>query len=74
LNREDERAALAIKLQCALDDETAANGWGTMSTDRWRQQITQFNQLGQFSGHVPVVSEVMTTAILEKTRSVRMAV
>ena len=74
LNREDERAALAIKLQCALDDETAANGWGTMSTDRWRQQITQFDQLGQFSGHVPVVSEVMTTAILEKTRSVRMAV
>ena len=74
LNREDERAALAIKLQCALDDETVANGWGTMSAERWQQQITQFDQLGQFSGHVPMVNEVMTTAILDKTRSVRMAV
>jgi NitT/TauT family transport system substrate-binding protein len=74
LNRNDERAALGITLTYALDDETRSNGWGTMTAERWQQQITQFEQLGQFTAHVPTVGDLMTTAILDQTRAVRMAV
>lgn len=74
LNRDDERAALAVKVQYAFNDETNLSGWATMNAQRWLQQITQFDQLGQFASKAPAVSDVVTMTILEKTNTQRRAV
>ncbi len=50
-----------------------ATGWGTMDPSIWQQQIDTYSQLGQFSGTVPTVNQVMTTSILDATTAARMA-
>jgi hypothetical protein len=43
-----------------------------MSKDIWQDQLTMYNELGQFEGRtVPTLDSVMTTAILEATADAR---
>lgn len=50
-----------------------ASGWGTMDPSIWQQQIDTYSQLGQFTGTVPTVNQIMTTSILDATTAARMA-
>jgi NitT/TauT family transport system substrate-binding protein len=67
LNRADEREALDVMLQYAFSAKTAAEGWGTMDPQVWREQIELYAQLGQFARRTPRLEEVMTLDILRMT-------
>jgi NitT/TauT family transport system substrate-binding protein len=71
LNRADERAALDVMLQYAFSSRTAAEGWGTMDPEVWREQIDLYAQLGQFTRRTPRLEEVMTLDILRMTGDMR---
>ena len=71
LNRADERAAADVMLQYAFGPRTAAEGWGTMDTAVWREQIDLYAQLGQFARRTPRLEEVMTMDILRMTSGQR---
>lgn len=71
LDRESELAAVGPLLGFAFNEATDANGWGTMNPDNWAAQIESYRTLGQFTGTVPTVSDIMTTAILDATADTR---
>jgi NitT/TauT family transport system substrate-binding protein len=71
LNRADEREAVDVMLKYAFSSKTAAEGWGTMDPDVWREQIDLYAQLGQFSRRTPRLEEVMTLDILRMTNGQR---
>lgn len=68
----DPQLAGGTKLMTYMFDEnTAANGWGTMTKEKWQGQLDLWDSLDQFEGTVPTVDDVMTTAILDATASDR---
>jgi NitT/TauT family transport system substrate-binding protein len=71
LNRADELAALDVMLEYAFGPKTAADGWGTMDPEVWREQISLYAQLGQFSKRTPRLEEVMTLDVLRATAGTR---
>lgn len=71
LNRADEREAADVMLRYAFSSRTAAEGWGAMEADVWREQIDLYAQLGQFSRRTPRLEEVMTLDILRMTNGQR---
>jgi NitT/TauT family transport system substrate-binding protein len=50
---------------------TAAKGWGTMESSVWERQLRLYEELGQFKGPAPKVSDVMTESILQTTAAAR---
>ena len=71
LDRADEREAIDVMLEYAFGPKTAAEGWGTMDPEVWREQIELYAQLGQFSRRTPRLEEVMTLDILRMTADQR---
>jgi NitT/TauT family transport system substrate-binding protein len=71
LNRADELAALDVMLEYAFGPKTAADGWGTMDPEVWREQIALYAQLGQFTKRTPRLEEVMTLDVLRATAGTR---
>jgi NitT/TauT family transport system substrate-binding protein len=74
LNRADERVAIDSLMRYAFNQATQAQGWGTMDAKVWEEQIEMYGQLGQFRAQPPKVENVMTTDILNATRSSRILV
>ena len=72
LNRDDERVEIEAMLAFAFEDRAKELGWGTMDAGMWQAQIDMYKELGQFTNHVPTVSEVMTMKVLNATQSYRM--
>jgi len=71
LNRNDERVAIESIMSFAFDDRTEQFGWGTMDPQMWQDQISIYNQLGQFTSRIPTVDEIMTMKVLNATQSYR---
>lgn len=71
MNREDQLTAARTMLEYAFNEETRANGWGTFDPAVWQDQISLYDQLGQFQAGAPAVEDVMTTSILEMTSDER---
>jgi NitT/TauT family transport system substrate-binding protein len=72
LTRVDARVALDVMLQYAFTDSTRAGGWGTMDPAIWKDQITTYSDLKQFTAKTPKVDDVMTLDILKATAAARM--
>jgi NitT/TauT family transport system substrate-binding protein len=71
LQRADELEATKILLGFAFNDNTKANGWGAFDPAVWQEQITLYDELKQFSAGPPKLDDVITTKILDATKSVR---
>ncbi|MCY1383134.1 hypothetical protein D9M69_712300 [compost metagenome] len=71
LNRADERVAIDTFMNFAFPGEGNTRAWGSMDTAVWQEQISLFDQLGQFRSRKPKVEEVMTMDILQATQSAR---
>lgn len=68
----DAQVASGKKLMTYMfTDETAKDGWGTMSTDSWQSQLDLWEQMKQFKAAAPKVEDVMTLDILEATADQR---
>jgi len=42
-----------------------------MDPQMWQDQISIYNQLGQFTNRIPTVDEIMTMKVLNATQSYR---
>lgn len=71
LVKEDELAAADVMLEHVFTEATAKNGWASFDPDVWQEQITLYDQLGQFSAGAPKLEDVITTKILEATADAR---
>lgn len=71
LNHDDEVEAAKVTLAAAFNAETAEHGWGYFSRKQWQDQITLYDELGQFSAGAPDVNDVVTEAIIEATAADR---
>lgn len=67
LEKEPQLAGGEKLMTYMFDDNTAKDGWGTMSKENWQGQLDLWAQLGQFKGDAPKVDDVMTMEILEAT-------
>lgn len=67
----DEREALDVMLSFSFGPQTKAEGWGTMDSTLWQQQIDLYAALGQFTKRTPKLSEVMTLDVLRMTADAR---
>lgn len=67
----DEREALDVMLSFSFGPQTKAEGWGTMDSTVWQQQIDLYAALGQFTKRTPKLSEVMTLDVLRMTADTR---
>ena len=71
LDRDAELDAIKPVLNFSFTKTTAAKGWGTMEPSVWEQQIHVYDELQQFSGPAPKVTDVMTDSILKMTAAAR---
>src|SRR6058998_108406 len=71
LDRDAELDAIKLVLGFSFTKTTAAKGWGTMEASVWEQQIQVYDELQQFKGPAPKVTDVMTDAILKMTVAAR---
>jgi NitT/TauT family transport system substrate-binding protein len=71
LDRDAEMAAIKPVLGFSFTKATAAKGWGTMEAGVWEQQIHIYDELQQFSGPAPKVTDVMTDSVLKATAAAR---
>jgi NitT/TauT family transport system substrate-binding protein len=69
--REDELEGLKVLLGFAFNDATRASGWGTFDPKVWQDQITLYDELGQFTAGAPKLDDVMTMSILDATKDMR---
>lgn len=67
----DEREALDVMLSFSFGPQTKAEGWGTMDSTVWQQQIDLYAALGQFTKRTPKLSEAMTLDVLRMTADAR---
>ena len=71
LDRDAEMAAIKPVLGFSFTKTTAAKGWGTMEPGVWEQQLHIYDDLQQFNGPAPKVTDVMTDAVLKATAAAR---
>lgn len=71
LVRDDEITAANVMLQHIFTPATAENGWGTMDPAVWQDQITLYDELGQFSAGAPELDDVISMTALEATAADR---
>jgi NitT/TauT family transport system substrate-binding protein len=74
LERASELEAVGPVLGFSFNETTKAHGWGHMEPANWQAQIDTYAELDQFTGAVPKLDEVVTPAVLEATREIRLAV
>src|SRR6267154_1912630 len=67
----DEIEGSKALLTFAFNANTQANGWGAFDPAVWQEQITLYDELKQFTAGAPKLQDVMTTKILDATKSVR---
>jgi NitT/TauT family transport system substrate-binding protein len=71
---ETEMKSVNLTLSYVFNAETAKNGWGTMTTKIWSDNIAMYDDLGQFAvagRKAPTVEDLMTMAILDATANAR---
>ena len=71
LDRHAELDAIKPVLNFSFTKTTAAKGWGTMEPSVWETQIHVYDELQQFKGPAPKVTDVMTDSILKTTAAAR---
>ena len=71
LDRDAELDAIKPVLNFSFTKTTAAKGWGTMEPSVWETQIHVYDELQQFKGPAPKVTDVMTDSILKMTAAAR---
>jgi NitT/TauT family transport system substrate-binding protein len=71
LKRDDEIEGSKALLTFAFNANTQANGWGAFDPAVWQEQIALYDELKQFTAGAPKLQDVMTTKILDATKSVR---
>jgi len=71
LDRDAELDAIKPVLNFSFTKTTAAKGWGTMEPSVWETQIHVYDELQQFKGPAPKVTDVMTDSILKTTAAAR---
>jgi NitT/TauT family transport system substrate-binding protein len=69
--RDDELEAVKVMMGFAFNDNTKANGWGAFDPAIWQDQISLYDGLKQFTAGAPKLDDVITTSILDATKSVR---
>jgi len=68
---EDELKAVELINAYSFNENTAKNGWGTMSVENWEAQIGAYDSLGQFEGKTPALADLVDFSILEATEAGR---
>ncbi len=71
LVREDEALTAPVMLGLEFDRNTERAGWGTFQPEVWQKQIDLFDEIGQLPAGKPIVSDVITTTLLEATAAHR---
>ncbi len=71
LDLEAEKATVGLINAFSFNENTAANGWGTMTPENWQAQIDIYDQLGQFEEEAPTLEEMVDFGILEATAADR---
>ncbi|PYN75629.1 MAG: nitrate ABC transporter substrate-binding protein [Candidatus Rokuibacteriota bacterium] len=71
LDRDAELDAIKPVLGFSFTKTTAAKGWGTMEPGVWEQQLRVYDELQQFKGPAPKVTDVMTESVLQTTAAAR---
>ena len=71
LDRDAELDAIKPVHKFSFTKTTAAKGWGTMEPSVWETQIHVYDELQQFKGPAPKVTDVMTDSILKTTAAAR---
>lgn len=71
LSLEWELKTIDLVLQLSFDDATARDGWGTFDPASLEEQITIYDQIGQYPNGRPQLDDVHTLKILEMTADVR---
>lgn len=74
LDRASEMEAVGAVIDFSFGPSTRTAGWGAMTRENWQAQIDIHAQLDQFQGAVPTVDDVMTLAILEGSKDIRLEV
>ena len=74
LDRASELDAVKPVIAYSFGEPTKARGWGQMTRENWQAQIDIYSQLGQFKGTTPTVDDVMTLAVLDATKDLRMRI
>lgn len=74
MQRAPELLAVGAVSNYSFGETTKADGWGTMSRALWEAQIKTYADLGQFSGAVPTLDDVVTFSVLDATADARKAV
>ena len=74
LDRASELEAVGPVIEYSFGEATKARGWGQMTRENWQAQIDIYAQLGQFKGTTPAVDEVMTLAVLDATKDLRIQI
>jgi NitT/TauT family transport system substrate-binding protein len=74
LDKAAELQAVHAVIDFSFGDATKERGWGGMTRENWQAQIDIYAKLDQFKGEVPKVDDVMTLAILDGSKDIRMKV
>lgn len=74
LDRASELEAVVPVIEYSFGEATKARGWGQMTRENWQAQVDIYAQLGQFRGTTPTVDDVMTLAVLDATKDLRMKI
>jgi NitT/TauT family transport system substrate-binding protein len=71
LTRADEIEGVKALMGFSFNENTKANGWGAFDPAIWQEQIALYDGLKQFTAGAPKLEDVITTSILDATKSVR---
>jgi NitT/TauT family transport system substrate-binding protein len=71
LTRADEIEGVKALMGFAFNENTKTNGWGAFDPAIWQEQIALYDGLKQFTAGAPKLDDVITTSILDATKSVR---
>lgn len=71
LDLEWEQRTIDLVLSLSFDDDTARDGWGTFDPASLEEQLSLYDQIGQYPNGRPSLEEVHTTTILEMTADQR---
>jgi NitT/TauT family transport system substrate-binding protein len=71
LVHDDEVEGSKALLKFVFNERTKEAGWGTFDKAVWQEQIKIYDELQQFSAGAPKLDDVVNTAVLDATQSVR---
>ena len=73
LKAEDIEDQGKVLLDYSFNDDTTADGWGTMKKETWQSQLDMWDQLKQFKGAAPKLEDITTFDVLDATKDARKA-